>query len=419
MEAALVPAPSEAPRAAPSLAARSRGGYRLLLATPIPVWPHGAGWAAPDLWVRDLEGQRRVVDELCVLAPLGAGEARGLRPVPDGIRVVPLPEVDAEPSLRALVRAFDVVQVGSGMPRHDARPMLRVARAAAETGRCLVTAVTSNRVRTTLLNAAGRGWATRARARLTARSIRGVQEQLVDAADGVMLIGPGLRGLVRRPGANVHVGLASWLTDEDVVGDEALAERARRAGASPGLALCVASRLERMKGVHLAIEATAILARQRPGGTRLTVLGEGPERPALEWLAATRGLQADVRFAGTLGYPEPFLRELRSHDLLLLTNLNDEQPRVVFDALSQGVPVVHPDSPPFASLGLDPRGRYRVGSAPSLADAVAAFEGPARTLAAMRESRELARTRTVHRMHEARAAWIRTTLERHRSAPRS
>jgi glycosyltransferase involved in cell wall biosynthesis len=120
------------------------------------------------------------------------------------------------------------------------------------------------------------------------------------------------------------------------------------------LTMCVATRLEPMKGVHLAVEALRIL-RPRMGehAPILSILGEGRERENLDRLVRDHGLADRVRFADTFSYPDPFLAQIGRHDLRLLTNLNDEQPRVIFDAISQGLAPICPDSRPYRELGID------------------------------------------------------------------
>jgi glycosyltransferase involved in cell wall biosynthesis len=78
-------------------------------------------------------------------------------------------------------------------------------------------------------------------------------------------------------------------------GDPALRDLHGIASGAP-LVLCVA-RLIRDKGVQNMIEAMPAIVRRVPG-CRLLVVGNGPYRPELERLAASRGLAEPVVFAG-------------------------------------------------------------------------------------------------------------------------
>jgi glycosyltransferase involved in cell wall biosynthesis len=88
------------------------------------------------------------------------------------------------------------------------------------------------------------------------------------------------------------------------------------------------------KGHHLVIEAMADL----PGHT-LLVAGEGPERGALERLAARLGVADRVRFLG--GVPHDRLAEIyAAADLLVLASSREGWANVLLEAMACGTPVV-------------------------------------------------------------------------------
>jgi len=47
-----------------------------------------------------------------------------------------------------------------------------------------------------------------------------------------------------------------------------------------------------------------------------------------------------IRFRESVRYGEPFFSALREYDAVLVANLQDEQPRIIFDAFSQAVPCI-------------------------------------------------------------------------------
>ncbi|MGH8590179.1 MAG: glycosyltransferase [Gammaproteobacteria bacterium] len=98
--------------------------------------------------------------------------------------------------------------------------------------------------------------------------------------------------------------------------------------------LVAAGRLLRQKGFDLLIEAFALCDGRRP---RLTVLGEGPLRPALEQLAKHRGVADRVRFVGFQENPYPFF--VRA-DAFVLSSRYEGLPNVVLEALACGTPVI-------------------------------------------------------------------------------
>ena len=98
--------------------------------------------------------------------------------------------------------------------------------------------------------------------------------------------------------------------------------------------LVAAGRLCHQKGFDLLIEALALCEDKRP---RLTLLGEGPLRPALEKLARQRGVGDRVRFAGFQKNPYPFF--VRA-DAFVLSSRYEGFPNVVLEALACGTSVI-------------------------------------------------------------------------------
>lgn len=103
-------------------------------------------------------------------------------------------------------------------------------------------------------------------------------------------------------------------------------------GAAP-VAACLAW-LDRAKGVHVAINAVA----QVPELT-LLIAGNGPERPALERLAAGVA-PGRVRFLGSV---DSSVSVLSAIDLFVLPSMSEGLPAVLIEAGLIGVPVVATD----------------------------------------------------------------------------
>jgi glycosyltransferase involved in cell wall biosynthesis len=74
---------------------------------------------------------------------------------------------------------------------------------------------------------------------------------------------------------------------------------------------------------------------------RLVLVGDGPERPALEKLVAGRPSRSTVHFTGLLDQGG-VAAEMRRADALVLPSLREVQPLVVHEALSCGLPVICP-----------------------------------------------------------------------------
>jgi len=88
------------------------------------------------------------------------------------------------------------------------------------------------------------------------------------------------------------------------------------------------------KGHHIAIEALVGLP-----AFRLAIVGEGPERRALESLSRRLGLQARVSFAGRI--PQDRLAyHYSAADILVLPSSREGWPNVLLESMACGTPVI-------------------------------------------------------------------------------
>ena len=98
-------------------------------------------------------------------------------------------------------------------------------------------------------------------------------------------------------------------------------------------------RLELEKGLDVLLAAMPEIAASRP--VELTVVGDGPERPALQRMAD--GLP--VVFAGHMGAPSDVADFLRSLDVFIMPSRREGLPNALLEALACGVPAVVTDVP--------------------------------------------------------------------------
>ncbi len=115
--------------------------------------------------------------------------------------------------------------------------------------------------------------------------------------------------------------------------------------------LVYVGRLLAHKQVHLLIEATRLLRERRPDAT-LLIIGDGPERPALERLAAALALRDSVRFAGQLRTSTEVYAHLKASRVLALPSKREGFGTVVLEAWACGIPVVVCDEPENAAVEL-------------------------------------------------------------------
>ncbi|MBW4092448.1 MAG: glycosyltransferase family 4 protein [Proteobacteria bacterium] len=165
-------------------------------------------------------------------------------------------------------------------------------------------------------------------------------------------------------------------------GDDGAALRARLHLAADGVLVAAIGSLIARKGHDVLLRALALLP---AGAARLCIAGDGPERAALERLAAELGVAAQVDFLGYCADPGPVYR---AADIVALASRGEALPLVLLEAGCLARPVVATDvggvgeavadgitgllapsdDPPalaaaLARLVADPEARRRMGAA--------------------------------------------------------
>lgn len=109
----------------------------------------------------------------------------------------------------------------------------------------------------------------------------------------------------------------------------------------PGVAprLVNVGRLTAEKNVRAVLEALPRL-RQRHPGLSLDVVGDGPERAALEALTRSLGISPAVRFHGNVAHEQVLRIVSGAHLFVFPTRVREGFPKAVVEALACGVPVL-------------------------------------------------------------------------------
>lgn len=148
-----------------------------------------------------------------------------------------------------------------------------------------------------------------------------------------------LRSLATHPRGITAVTPASWVGEEDLLAREAAARLWQRKQASPAR-FAFFGRLIADKGVRVLLESIRELA-MSDAPPRVDFIGQG------ELLAECRRAAAALPFVRVLDpvpYGEPFYRLVREYHAIIVPSLSDEQPRIIYDAYSQAVPVICSDT---------------------------------------------------------------------------
>lgn len=126
--------------------------------------------------------------------------------------------------------------------------------------------------------------------------------------DRVLLVGPPLRAAVEQlaPSATLEVVLNGFQVPDHLPASVCPRQRSVR--------IVSVANLDRNKGVDITIKALAALAIRGYKEAELIVVGDGPERPALEHLAVALGLDSGVQFLGHVPHAEA-LAEIAAADI--------------------------------------------------------------------------------------------------------
>ena len=145
---------------------------------------------------------------------------------------------------------------------------------------------------------------------------------------------------VGRGAPNVRNFYDTVHSEEQILKPDAVEERVEwlRDRSTP-LRLVFFGRLVAYKGLDRSIE-TVRRARELSGrDIRLTIIGGGEEKAALETLIAEHGLQDAVEMLPAVKYGDELFTLIRRCHLHVATPLMEDTPRAAFDALSQGVAI--------------------------------------------------------------------------------
>jgi glycosyltransferase involved in cell wall biosynthesis len=112
-------------------------------------------------------------------------------------------------------------------------------------------------------------------------------------------------------------------------------------GSSPDhFVISTAGRLSAEKNIAVLLNAFALLRRDLKA--KLWIVGDGPERPHLESLAAGLNIMDDIVF---WGFQENLYKFIKKSDIFVHTSLFEGFGNIILEAMACGVPVIATDCP--------------------------------------------------------------------------
>jgi glycosyltransferase involved in cell wall biosynthesis len=137
-----------------------------------------------------------------------------------------------------------------------------------------------------------------------------------------------------------HMIPASWIDADHVLPPSAAeAHWQKKLAATRTLKVLFAGRLHPVKGISTLLLSMQLLG-TRGIPVHLDILGDGDLLDDCEMASSSTPAPAKIRLRGTVPYGPDLFDHLRNYHVLVVPSLTDEQPRVVYDAYSQAVPVL-------------------------------------------------------------------------------
>jgi glycosyltransferase involved in cell wall biosynthesis len=162
-------------------------------------------------------------------------------------------------------------------------------------------------------------------------------------ADLVLFTQPGYRETLAMNNLDrSYVTPAVWVNEANILKSELAAVIWEKKVLEP-VHLLFAGRLTFAKGTDTLLTALNLLERQNVN-IRIDVIGSGEDRNKLLG-AAAQFRSVSLRVLEPIPYGQPFFDLLKGYHAVVIPSLTDEQPRIVFDANSQAVPVIASDTP--------------------------------------------------------------------------
>jgi glycosyltransferase involved in cell wall biosynthesis len=233
----------------------------------------------------------------------------------------------------------------------------------------------------------------------------------LDRSDLAIFTHEGYRQSLLSDPSKGHIIEASWIDDAYIVDKQSLATRNSANQSRPGLRMAFFGRLSQAKGVlDLMAACKGVLA--HGCDIYLDVYGAGELGDELTRLVGSMPSNR-IRMCGTVEYGPMLFERIRTYDAVVVPTSSDEQPRIIYDAFSQGVAVIASDTQGHRQCVSDEvTGQlFTAGDVIELEHAISsALANKPRWLAMGMDCREKALSHTHWHMHERRLALLRNLL---------
>jgi len=171
----------------------------------------------------------------------------------------------------------------------------------------------------------------------------------------------------------------------------------------------MAGRLVHEKGVQLLLDAIDVL-RQKNIEAEINIMGSGTLETACRDFADKPQGSVTMKFIEPIPYGKGFYEYLSSYDFLMLPNLSEEQPRIVFDSFGQGLSILASDTEGLVATCKHDENAiiFKRGDVQSLSFAITSIVNQKEKIVNLGlNGLRYAKSRTHQRMHQDREKFLK------------
>lgn len=210
---------------------------------------------------------------------------------------------------------------------------------------------------------------------------------------------------------------AVWVDEDRIISGEDRQKQMLTLSAG-GIRLLFPARMIAEKGADVVMRAITILdsmGSEELPPTAIDMVGEGPMAKECREFAEAHSGPVKVRFLDAVPYGEAFFDLLRGYHAILLANQQEEQPRVIFDAFSQGVPVISSDTSGVRDVTIENGNAllFRINDADGLARQILRFVTDQNLRLKLMDGALIASSGKTHlEMHRLRSLFLNEVLNK-------
>lgn len=211
--------------------------------------------------------------------------------------------------------------------------------------------------------------------------------------------------------SRTFINPATWV-DKGNAASREMVERRFESKTDRVVKILFPSRLIADKGVLVVLAAIKEL-QTADMEVSITIMGSGELKEECERFAKHSYGGVRVEFHQPVDYGEKFFEMVAQYDWLLIPTLKQEQPRVIFDAFSQGVPVIGSDTSGIKDItNKDNAFTFETGNPSSLAEVIShVARNPRLSLEMGLAGLEYAAGKTHLQMHQDRELFLKEGLK--------